>query len=103
LLSSTWGAPQAARKEASKKWFESISARVADLAQMTSQQADDLLRALCSPPVYFCHEPSVRKLVTLRKKVESHLENKGVEWLYERYQQLSPAAQKAFLSLLKMR
>ncbi len=89
-----------ARSEASKNWFDSISERAAELSSMTLQQADELLRTLFTPPVYFCGTALDKKLVTLRTKIEKHLESKGVEWLYERFQQLSPSAQKAFLNLL---
>jgi hypothetical protein len=89
------------RTDASKKWFECVSMRAAGLTQMTSQQADELLRVVSAPPVYFCFEPYEKKLSTTRKKIESHLESKGVEWLYERFLQLSTSAQKSFLALLK--
>lgn len=89
-----------ARNEASKNWFDSISERASELSSMTLQQADELLRTLSTPPVYFCGTALDKKLVTLRNKIEKHLEGKGVEWLYERFLQLSPTARKSFIALL---
>lgn len=92
-----------ARSDASKKWIESIVARAATLSEMSSQQADELLRTVSVPPVYFCGDAYEKKMSNLCKKIESHLESKGVEWLYERYLQLSPSAKKSFLELLKQK
>jgi hypothetical protein len=89
------------RSEASKNWIEGVATRATGLSKMTSQQADELLRTVSAPPVYFSGEAYEKKLTTLHKKIESHLESKGVEWLYEKFLQLSPVARKSFLALLK--
>ncbi len=92
-----------ARIEASKKWFESIIIHVPDISDMSSQKAGELLRLVSTPPIYFCGDSFEKKLVTIRNKVEKHLESKGAEWVYEQYLQLSPSAKKTFLSLVKQK
>lgn len=89
------------RNNAAKDWFENIQERAAELTTMTSQQADELLRLIQAVPPYFCGDAYEKKLAVLANKIEKHLDSKGVEWLYERYTQLSPTAQKSFLSLVK--
>ena len=37
----------------------------------------------------------------LIRKLEKHQESKGVDWLVEKFKQLSPSARKAFLSAIK--
>jgi hypothetical protein len=70
---------------------------------MSSQKAGELLRLVSTPPIYFCGDSFEKKLVTIRNKIEKHLESKGAEWVYEQYQQLSPSAKKTFLSLVKQK
>jgi len=88
------------RSEAAIAWLEEISDEASGLATMTTQEARDLLRTISNPPPYFSGEGLQSQLLRLRGSAESYLEGKGVEWLFEKYLELSPSGRKSFKTLI---
>ena len=86
------------RHKASENWYNQISERLSSLESMSSQEADELLRAISTRPAYVDDKEYGHKLTKLQIRIEKYLESKGVEWLIEKFKQLSPGAKKIFLA-----
>lgn len=89
------------RKKASAEWMLQVKEQFSDVDSLTLQEAENALRELNSTPPYFGGEKDVQARDVMVRKLEKHLESKGVEWLVEKFKQLSPSAQKAFLNYIK--
>lgn len=89
------------RRKASADWMAQAKDRYSDVDAMTLQDAELALRELAQTPPYFNAEKDSAARDVLVRKIEKHLESKGVEWLVEKYNQLSPSARKNFLKLIK--
>lgn len=88
------------RRKASADWITKMKASYADVESMSMHDAEVARRDLESPPPCFDeHDTEAQKVLV--RRIERHLESKGVEWLIEKYRQLSPAAQKTFLKMVK--
>ena len=89
------------RTLASRDWVTRMEQKYNDIETLSLQEGNEGLYILSLVPPYFNPTEGEGKINRLKKKLEKHLESKGVEWLYEKYIQLTPTAQKAFLALLK--
>ena len=89
------------RKKASAEWISQVKARYSSVEELSLQEAENAVRELTSAPPYFNGEKDVAARDILIRRLEKHLESKGVDWLVEKFKQLSPSARKAFLSAIK--
>jgi len=89
------------RKKASSEWLAQAKARYASIDELSLQEAENALRELSNTPPYFGGEKDEDARNIIIRKLEKHLESKGVDWLVEKFKQLSPSAQKTFLKLIK--
>lgn len=88
------------RKKASAEWMAQAKLQYASIESLSLQEAEAALRELSNPPPYFVGEKDGGALNVLIGKIERHLESKGVDWLVEKFRQLSPQAQKSFLKAI---
>lgn len=89
------------RTLASQEWLRRMEEKYGNIESLSLQEGDEGLRFLSFFPPYFDVKKSGKKIESLKKNIEKHLESKGVEWLYGKYLQLSSNAKKIFLELLK--
>lgn len=89
------------RKKASAEWMQHVKERYAIIDELTLQEAEAAVRELTNTPPYFGGGKDAESRDAIVRKIEKHLESKGVEWLVDKYNQLSPSAKKNFLKLIK--
>lgn len=89
------------RNIASKEWTNRIEERYADVENLTIQDGNTALQTLSVLPPYFNAKKDGKQIERIKKVIQAHLEKQGVEWLFEKYRQLSSSAKKAFLALIK--
>lgn len=89
------------RKKASAEWMLQVKEQFSDVDGLTLQAAENALRELNSPPPYFGGEKDLQAREVIVRKLEKHLESKGVEWLVDKYNRLSPSAKRSFMKMIK--
>ena len=89
------------RRKASSEWISQVRDRYSDIEGMSLQVAENALREIKNPPPYFDDEKDKAACDVLIRKLEKHLESKGVDWLVEKFNQLTPAGQKLFLKQIR--
>ena len=89
------------RRKASSEWIAQIKDRYSGVDSMSLQEAENALREIKNPPPYFDDEKDKAACDVLIRKLEKHLESKGVDWLVEKFNQLTPAGQKLFLKQIR--
>ena len=89
------------RKKASSEWISQMKARYATISELDLQQAESAVRDLINVPPYFNGEKDVAARDVIVRKLEKHLESKGVDWLVEKFKQLSRPARRRFLEAIK--
>ena len=92
---------EAVRQNAAADWFSGIQDRVTNISTMTVAQGNDLLSELNMPPQYVDIETNGKLLNALKQQIEYFLETKEIEWLLERFKNMSAAAKAEFIKALK--
>jgi len=87
------------RKEASGVWIEALEAESTGVASMSAGDANRLHARAENPPAVLT-EPHVNRLKKLIKNIEARLDALKIDWLVERYNELSPTLQKKFIGLI---
>lgn len=87
--------------KASAEWVAQMEARYVSVEDLSLQDAKVAVRELVNVPPYFNGDKDAAARDVLIRKLEKHQESKGVDWLVEKFKQLSPSARKAFLSAIK--
>ncbi len=85
------------RERASAEWVAKIRTEFSDIDGLTMQDAEAARQRLLSPPPYFGGDRDIEVRNVILRKLDKFLEGKGVEWLVEKYNQLSPAGKKLFM------
>ncbi len=88
------------RKIRSNSWFTEISVDEGIVKSMAADRANKLLHQISSPPLYLTEEDgeSVNKLKQL---LIQRLNDLNIEWLIEKFKELSMAKQSEFLEFAK--
>ena len=89
------------RHTEANRWFAEIQKRCQNLQDLPIQEANKLLHDLSAPPGYVDETMFAKELTEVRFNIEHYLETKGIDWLYEKFLQLSPSAQHLFLERIK--
>jgi hypothetical protein len=89
------------RLNASREWVAQIQKQYQNVEDLSLQDADKGLRLVLSLPPFFNAKQDSKKLGAIKARIEKHLEAKGVEWLVEKFSQLSPDGKKAFIARIK--
>jgi len=84
------------RKAESASWLASLEKQVSTISTLSVTDANRLHQLASNPPAIVT-EPHVKRATEIVDKVESHLSSLKVEWLFEKYKELSPKAKKDFL------
>ncbi len=86
------------REARSTSWFIKISEDEPLVTSMAAETANKLLHQLSSPPLYLT-EKDWENLNALKQKVIQRLSELNIEWLIEKFKELSMAKQTEFIEL----
>lgn len=84
------------RKELSKEWTDEILALEPDISEMDVAAANQLQNKLSSPPAYVT-DAHLKKLEKIRTTLEKRLSEIKIEWLVEKYYELSEKDKEKFM------
>jgi hypothetical protein len=87
------------RKVASAAWVESVESEAATVMAMSVTDANRLYTRVSAPPAVLTDLHTKRLNKTL-KSIETRLDTLKIEWLIEKFKELSPALRKKFLELV---
>jgi len=87
------------RKQLSKEWADSILAIEPDIPDMDVASANQLQNKLSSPPAYVT-DAHLKKLEKIRTALDKRLSEIKIEWLVEKYNELSDKDKVIFRSML---
>lgn len=91
---------ETARQNAAADWLSRVKNRIANISTMTVAQGNDLLSELNIPPQYVDIETNGKLLNALKQQIEHFLETKEIEWLLERFKNMSSTAKAEFIKAL---
>jgi hypothetical protein len=86
------------RTEASALWIASVEADAVGIASMAAADANRLHVRTSSPPSYLT-PPDTARLTRTREALETRLDVLKIDWLLEKFRELSPQLRKRFLGL----
>lgn len=84
------------RKTKSTAWIGSIEAQVDAISLMSANEANQFLNMINNPSPIVT-EAHLRRADVVGRKVEERLTSLNVEWLVEKYKELTPRAKKDFI------
>ena len=87
------------RTERSNEWVGSLETGLDGLENMDVTDANRLHGRATAPPCYITENDEARRLACLQQ-IESRLNNLKIDWLVEKFQELSKDMQTRFLSLV---
>ena len=85
------------REEKSLSWIKSFEEEITNLENLSAATINSLHDRASRPPAILTGDHRVR-LEEINKKVETRLSNLKIDWLIEKYKELTPEMQKQFLS-----
>jgi hypothetical protein len=88
------------RKEASAAWIDAIEADAAEVACMSAADANRLHVRASAPPAVLT-DPDTERLGKILTAIETRLDALKIDWLVERYKELSSPLQKQFLQAIE--
>ncbi len=88
------------RKQLSKEWIDDILAIEPDIPEMDVASANQLQNKLSSPPAYVT-DAHLKKLEKVRTALDKRLSEIKIEWLVEKFKELSEKDRKKFLEIIK--
>jgi hypothetical protein len=86
------------RKDASTAWIDALESEAASVASMSAAEANVLHVRAESPPAVLT-EPHAKRLSKTIKAIETRLDALKIDWLVEKFKELSPALRKKFLQI----
>lgn len=89
------------RQQAASAWLCNIQTCVGKISTMTTEQGNDLLSSLNTPPPYVDVNANQEALNAAKSEIEHFLDSKEIEWLLARFKKMSKDAKKEFLQALK--
>jgi hypothetical protein len=87
------------RKERSDAWIEQLGTEVEAIGTMSTADANRLHERASSPPALLS-DPHAKRLARFMKQVEARLDTLAVEWLVEKFRELSEPSRKSFLQII---
>ena len=88
------------RRLASKEWTDRMKSLFANASNLSIEALNDALMNISRTPPYFNKNEKII-IDNLRNNINKILEDKGVEWLYEKFKHLSQSGKETFLNLIK--
>lgn len=89
------------RKEASSAWIDTIEADASGVSSFLAPDANRLHARACSPPAVLT-EAHVKRLENVVAKVEARLDSLKIEWLLEKFKELSPLLRRKFIQMIEL-
>jgi hypothetical protein len=87
------------RKELSVTWIDSIEAAASEVGSLSAADANRLYaRAGSVPPILT--EGHAKRLEKVSKTIEGRLDSLKIEWLVEKFKELSPVLRKKFVQMI---
>ncbi len=87
------------RKQTSSEWIDRIESEVAGIESMTAIEANRLDTRIGAPPPVLT-EPHQKRLTSVAKSVQRRLDSLKIEWLVEKFKELSPELRHKFLKMV---
>jgi len=87
------------RKEASAVWIQNIESAAENVTSMSAPEANRLHERVTNPPAVLT-DPHANRLKKARKTIESRLEALDIEWLVEKFRNLSDTSKKKFIRII---
>jgi len=89
------------REEKSLEWIQDLEKETADFESLNAAAINSLhARANCPPAVLADNHGA--RLEEINKKIEKHLSKLKIDWLIEKFRELTPEMQKQFLSRISI-
>ena len=88
------------RESKSNVWITNWFEKVNNVETLTAKQANQFMDELMKPPT-FLTDNHKKKLAEIREKIDNHLNNLSVEWLVEKFKELSKDRKQEFLETIK--
>ena len=85
------------RKEASAEWIGELEKMQSAISAMSANEANSLHKRIVNPPL-FITDPHRKRLANIVKKVEARLNTLSIEWLIEKFKELSDKGKKEFMN-----
>jgi hypothetical protein len=84
------------RKEASTVWIESVDVAAAEVDSLSAADANRVYARASAPPAVLT-QAHAERLEKLLRKIEARLDDLKIDWLVEKFRELSPALREKFL------
>ena len=91
---------EVSKQQASQKWVQMVQCKLVQLAQMTTIEVNELQRNISNPPACVDLAKESTFLEKAQDSIHQFLNTKEVEWLLERFKQMSKTAQKDFIKAI---
>ncbi|GAH54656.1 unnamed protein product, partial [marine sediment metagenome] len=88
------------RGEMSSTWVNNIKSEYSLISTMITTDANRLYTKANNPPPYIT-EYDMKNLNKMTSQIEDHLNKLAVEWLIEKFRELSDSSKKDFLEVAK--
>ncbi|MFB3788960.1 MAG: hypothetical protein ACE15F_21585 [bacterium] len=87
------------RQEAGSSWIESVESEVARISSMSVTDASRLHTRVSAPPAVLTDQHA-KRLAMMIPKIENRLNELKLEWLVEKFKDLSASLRKKFIQLI---
>ena len=88
------------RSNQSKEWLDSVFIEESLLNTMDASSANTLLHQISSPPLFLTKD-HLDQLDIFKRKVTQHLSNLNIEWLLEKFKELTLPKKNEFIEMAK--
>jgi hypothetical protein len=87
------------RKEASTAWIDSLETDASGVSSLSAAEANRIDTRASSPPAVLT-EAHAKRLEKVSRTVQSRLDSLKIEWLLEKFKELSPSLRKKFIEMI---
>jgi hypothetical protein len=88
------------RKEASTAWINSIETDASGVSSLSAAEANRLDTRASSPPAVLT-EAHANRLEKVSRMIQNRLDSLKIEWLLEKFKELSPSLRKKFIEMIR--
>jgi hypothetical protein len=87
------------RKQASTEWIDRIESEVVGIESMSAIEANRLDTRISAPPAVLT-ESHQKRVASTAKSVQRRLDSLKIDWLVEKFKEMSPELRRKFLKLV---
>lgn len=88
------------RESKSERWMSDWNEKVKDVNSLTANQGNQLMGQLLNPPMFLTYDHK-EKLSVIVENVDKHLNDLSVDWLVEKFKELSLDRKLEFVEIIK--